>query len=153
MGQLALTAISGAASFVSSMQAGNTAAAEAKFQQKQYESASRDEILKATQEEVIRRRELNDTLSTINAVRAGRGLSLNSPTGKTIVKNTISEANKDIQIAKTNRLIMADANRQSGKFAGSRAQYERSSGTMKGFTSLLDSGYTISKMYKPMKVY
>ena len=142
---LAAAAISAAASVYSGVQQGNAADANAKFQQRQYEDSARDELLAGTQEEVVRRRELNDTLSTINAMRSGRGLSLRSPSARAIQKGTIDAASRDIGIAKTNRMVRADANRQSGRFARSVGKSEKSAamigGLAKGASTAL-GGYS-----------
>lgn len=129
MGQLAAVATIASAAFqvLGSMQQGNQGVADAKFQKQQMETAAADELLASTQEEAQRRKELNDTLSTIDAMRAASGLSLRSPTGRTIQKTNIANASNDIGIAKTNRMIRADQYQRQGAYGVSAAKAKRTS--------------------------
>ena len=107
------------------------------FEQRQAEDAAKDEILAATQEEVIRRRELNDTLSTIDAIRSARGLRTDSPTGKNIRRNIGKIAGENIRTGKINRLTRSNAFSQQARFAGRAGKDALSSGRTAAGISLL----------------
>ena len=127
-----LTAASAAFSIFGGMQQGNQGVADAKFQKQQMESAAADELLASTQEEAQRRKELNDTLSTIDAMRAASGLSLRSPTGRNIQRTNIENATRDIGIAKTNRMVRADQYKREGAYGVSAARSKRTSAIIGG---------------------
>lgn len=120
-------------SVASGIQQSSAANAQAKFQKQQMDTAARDELLAGTQEEVIRRRELNDTLSTINAMRAGNGLSLSSPTARTIERTNIDNAGRDIGIAKTNAAARSSSYRLQGQAAKIKGNTDSISALMGGF--------------------
>lgn len=137
-----------AMSVIGSVQEGRQAVADAKFEQRQYEDAARDELIASAQEEAQRRRELNDTLATIDAMRAGRGLSQQSPTARALRKSATDNAMTDIGIGKTNRLIAADTNRRLGAYGVSQAKSKRSLLMGKAVTSAVTGGSDLYDMYK-----
>ena len=74
--------------------------------------AEREEIA-ADQDEANRRREMNETLATIDAIRAGRGLSTASPTGVAIARTTTRDSLRDIRTARFSRYTRGQALRRS----------------------------------------
>lgn len=150
MAEVAMIAASTAFDAIGQAQEAKQKSREFKFQQTQYESAAQDEMLAATQEEAQRRRELNDTLSTIDAIRAGRGLSA-SPGGAVFKTAAIANAERDIGINKTNRMVRADANRQSAVFAKQNRSSAKKSAVFGVSKSLFSGGRDIYGIYKDKK--
>ena len=74
----------------------------------------------AQQAEARRREELTSSLETIDAIRAGRGLSLTSPTGKAIYDETIELAERDIGVEKANDAAKAEQIRTSANLTARR---------------------------------
>lgn len=133
------TAISTGSQMMAQKSAAEGAAQEAEFARRQAESAALDERLASTQEEVIRRRELNDTLSTLDAIRSSRGLSLNSPTGM-VQRKTIGNAYADdIRTGKLNRLTRQTAYQTKASFAARQGKSALKAGPI-GMLSALGSG-------------
>lgn len=97
------------------------------FQQRQLEGQQKDAQIAANQEDTTRRRELSETLSTIDAIRASRGFTKNSPTGDAIVRDIRETASADIRTSRLNNLFQADALRQQSNYAGEMASFSRSS--------------------------
>ncbi|TXH13843.1 MAG: hypothetical protein E6R03_10590 [Hyphomicrobiaceae bacterium] len=137
------TVASAGMSVVGGVQQANYAKAEAKFQQQQMNDAARDELLAGVQEETQRRKQLNDTMSTLNAMRAGRGLSLSSPSARVIEKTSITNASRDIGIAKTNAMVRSDSYRKQGQAARIKGQSAASSAIWGGVG---DAAGTASRM-------
>lgn len=129
--------LSGLGGMASANAQAEEAAQQRLFEQRQANEAAKDEILAATQEEVIRRRELNDTLSTIDAIRASRGLTLTSPTAGAIRKNIGKIAGENIRTGNINRLTRVSAYKQQANFAGQAADSALKSGRSAGGVSLL----------------
>jgi hypothetical protein len=150
MAEVALVAGSMAFDAIGQAQEAKQKSRELKFQQQQYESAAQDELLASTQEEAQRRRELNDTLATIDAMRAARGLSA-SPGGAVFKASAIANAERDIGINTTNRLVRADANRQSAGFARAGAKTVKKTGMFGIGKSLFSGGRDIYGIYNKGK--
>lgn len=133
MGQALLVAQT-VATVVGSIQQANAASAAAKaqaradanrleFEKQQYESAQRDELIAAKQEEALQRKELNDALSTIDAIRASRGMKFSTPTSEVITRDIKESATANIRTNRTNRLSRADNLRQRAEYSGNMAGY------------------------------
>ena len=150
MAEVALVAGSMAFDAVGQAQEAKQKSRELQFQQRQYESAAQDELLASTQEEAQRRRELNDTLATIDAMRAARGLSA-SPGGAVFKASAITNAERDIGINTTNRLVRADANRQSAVLARAGAKTVKKAGMFGIGKSLFSGGRDIYGIYNKGK--
>lgn len=107
------------------------------YTRRQAEGAAQDEQIASIQEETLRRRELNSTLSTIDAVRASRGLSLTSPGAQNYTKNVGNVAASDIRIAKVNRLTRAGAYNSQAAFAARQGKSAARAGQIGVYKSLL----------------
>lgn len=134
MGQLALIAtvaqtIGTVVQGISQYQQAQAEAENYKFQQKQFEAQEMDARIAANQEDTIRRRELSETLSTIDAIRASRGMTSSSPTGDALVRDIRQTSSADIRTARLNNLLRADSLRQNSVYAGELASNSRRSGT------------------------
>ena len=87
---------SGIFSLVSSRQQ----AKSLKVQARAADAAAKAELLRAKQTEAEHARTLNDTVATIDALRAGRGASLDSPTARLIERRT-RKRSADVMLAQT----------------------------------------------------
>ena len=110
---------------------------QAAYTRRQAEGAAQDEQIASIQEETLRRRELNSTLSTIDAVRASRGLSLTSPGAQNYTKNIGNIAASDIRIAKVNRMTRAGAYNSQAAFAARQGKSAARAGQIGIYKSLL----------------
>lgn len=133
------------------------AAAQAAFTRRQAEGAAQDEMIASTQEEAERRRELNSTLSTIEAMRAARGLRA-SPSGDAYTKNIGKIGADNIRVGKLNRLTRAVSYKQQAAFAAQQGKSALKAGQIGMATSLLSGaasgfssigGSSIFKSYQP----
>lgn len=140
---IALTAASTVMSVAGGVQQANYAKAESKFQENQLNDAARDELLAGVQEETQRRKELNDTLSTITAMRSGRGLSLSSPSARRIEKVSISNVGRDIGIAKTNSMIRSDSYLKRAQAARIKGKSTAQSAMMGGVSDAFSTAKTL----------
>ena len=110
MGETAIIAtaiaVSAAASAGTAIYTGQQQAAASKAnaqaQAAQYAEEQRAARLAAEQEEAAKRRTLDAVLSSQDAIRAGRGLDLGSPTGDAIRRDSIEQAEWDITTIRAN---------------------------------------------------
>ena len=96
------TAVGTATSVYGQQMAGQEAKRSADFEAQQYDRQAKAYMTQAAQDEAARRRDLESSLETIQVMRAGRGLSLDSPTGRAIVEGVTSRAEDDIHTSKAN---------------------------------------------------
>lgn len=134
-----MSAASGIAGMMGAKSQAEDEMAQAEFTRRQSESAASDEMLAATQEEVIRRRELNDTLSTLDAIRSSRGLSLTSPTGQVQARTIGNVAADNIRIGKLNRLTRSTTYKSQASLATQQGKRAVGAGTI-GMLSSLATG-------------
>jgi hypothetical protein len=98
------TAVGTATSIYGQQMAGAEARRAAEFEAQQLERQSKAYQTQAAQDEANRRGDLESSLETIQVMRAGRGLSLDSPTGAAILTSTTDRAERDITASKANIL-------------------------------------------------
>lgn len=128
------TVVSVAAAAGGAIQGMNAASAE----RQQYEEQAKIAETAAIQDEAQRRQELTRVLASQDAIRAGRGLDLYSPTGNAIRAGTIEQAETDIR---TSNLNYAGKSRFYGLGAeaadakGTQALFEGFAGVGKGLLS------------------
>lgn len=96
------TAVGTATSVMGQQMAGQEAKRSADFEAAQLERQSKAYQTQAAQDEANRRSDLESSLETIQVMRAGRGLSLDSPTGEAILTSTTDRAERDITTSKAN---------------------------------------------------
>lgn len=137
---VALSAVSTAAGIYSSIQQGEAQAAQLSYQQKQQQMREEQLRTQAMQAEAARREELTANLSTIEAIRAGRGLSQTSPTALVIRDDVSSDAMDNTRIERLNILNGAESARQSAEQSGNAASSAATAGWLKGGMSLLNFG-------------
>lgn len=112
--------------------AGKEQAAAARFEAAQLDERKKEletnesiQRTAANQGEARRLEELTSQLETINAIRAGRGVSMTSPTGTAIATSIAQDERRDIGIERTNALNEADASRRAAWNAGQEAGMAR----------------------------
>lgn len=88
----------------------------------QAEQSAKDEEIASAQEETARLKELRETLSTMDAIRANRGLRT-SPTARAISKDIRATAENDIRTNTLNRIGKAKALRIQASYAGSLSDF------------------------------
>ena len=90
---------------LSSIAGGRQGQASAEFEAAQFREEQENARVAAAQDEVQRRRQLSRTLSSINAIRAGRGVELfGGGTGDAIREQVTTEAEEDITTSRINLL-------------------------------------------------
>ncbi|MBK3775927.1 hypothetical protein GAY31_17470 [Azospirillum brasilense] len=137
---MALMAASTAVSVYSSVQQGQAHSAALKAQQQQQQQREEQLRTRAMQDEAARREELASNLSTIEAIRAGRGLSQSSPTALVIRDDLTDTAMDDMRVSRLNILNGAESARQSAQQAGNAASNALTAGYLGAGKSLLDFG-------------
>ncbi len=96
------------------------------------------------QDEAARREELASNLSSIEAIRAGRGLSQTSPTALVIRDDLTNDAMDDMRVSRLNILNGAESARQSAEQAGKAASNALTAGYLGAGRSLLDFGTSMA---------
>jgi hypothetical protein len=146
----ASSVVAGGASIAQGQARADAAEARAEAEAQQREIQAENAQIAAAQEEAQRRRELNDTLDTIQAVRASRGLQSTSPTGQNLVRRNVRQGERNIATARFNRMqqasrarMAADAARTQGRITSSAA---RTGGFLRAGSSLLSAGQSLSTL-------
>lgn len=124
--QTAFMLAGGLASAIGQSQAQEYAAAQSK-------RAAQIGKIQADQIDASYRAELNDTISSIRALRAGAGVGMDSPTGMAIEANEERKSNRDRRIEVGNRRMQAFQDEQDARFrkrAGQVALFSGVAGTL-----------------------
>jgi hypothetical protein len=103
----------------------------------QYEQNARNAMIAADERQAERLRDLQSTLSSINALRTGHGLDPASPTGTAIRDRVSEDANRAIGIDRTNALQQSSANYNAATAARSAGKAAYIGGFLKAGSSLL----------------
>lgn len=90
--------------------------AQGDLQAQRYRSA-------AAADEAQRRTELQSSLETIQAIRAGRGLDLDSPTGRAITRGVTATAEDNIMTSKNNYLLNSAQSELGAELSRRKARY------------------------------
>ena len=141
---IVLSAVSTAVGVYSSIKQGEAQSAALKAQQQQQQQREQQLRTQALQDEAARREELTSQLSTIDAIRAGRGMSGTSPTALVIRDDVTDDAMDNMRVSRLNILNGAESARQSAEQSGAAASTALTAGRLGAATSLLDFG---SKVY------
>jgi hypothetical protein len=141
---VAAAAVSAAASIESGRQQANAA----KLEQKQYEDQADIARVQGEQQEAARRQQLADTLATQSAIRAGRGVELDSGTGTLRESSTVAAA-RDIDTIKANSLNQQRSFGLNAAAAGERATGAMIAGIGGAASSLLSGASAYSSLSKP----
>lgn len=107
--EVALAAGAIGLSMASTVAGGMAAKRSADFEAQEMRLQAEREEIAADQDEAARRQEMNDTLATIDAIRAGRGLTGASPTAMTIARTETRDALSDIRTARFSRYSRGQA--------------------------------------------
>jgi hypothetical protein len=142
---VAAAAVSAAASIESGRQQANAA----KLEQKQYEDQADIARVQGEQQEAARRQQLADTLATQSAIRAGRGVELDSGTGTTLRESSTVAAARDIDTIKANSLNQQRSFGLNAAAAGERATGAMIAGIGGAASSLLSGASAYSSLSKP----
>jgi hypothetical protein len=135
---LAIAAVAASVLSAGTSVAGGFAARGAgKSEARQYEAEARFAATAAAQEETERRRVLGATLATQDAIRAGRGVDLFSPTGAAIRDETVATAQRDIDNIRLNGMRTTDRYNLAARNAEARGTQAFYGGLAGGFGSLL----------------
>ncbi|MFK8251783.1 hypothetical protein [Ancylobacter terrae] len=151
MGEIALIVGTGLKA-VGSVMAGREQARAAKFEQQQYGIQAQVERTAAAQAEARKREELTSALGTIQAVRAGRGVGMSSPTGMATLTTVASEMTRDARQASLNHLLKADQSRMAGALSGKKATYSLLSGLVDAGADIAGGVYDYSQLIAKPKV-
>lgn len=136
-----LLAVGTAFQAVGQVMPGNEASRAAKAEQQALQIQEQQQRTAAAQEEVRRREELTAQLGSMQAIRAGRGVGMSSPTGMAILTEVASDGTRDAQQASLNHLLQADASRMAAQSAGRKAKYTLLGGYLGAGADIFQAGY------------
>jgi hypothetical protein len=100
----------------------------------------------AAVDEAARRTDLESSLETIDAMRSGRGLSLDSPTGRAISRNVTATGERNIMTSKTNFLLDAEKSGFQGeqsRFQGEQTRFQGEQSRAQAELSRLKARYSL----------
>lgn len=117
--ETAIAIASGVAGLVGTVSEGVAAKNQADAQAAELRRQAEEAEIAADQEETARREQLREQLATVDAIRAARGLSGGSPTGKTIRRDQTQRGLRDFRVGRANALSRADAFRRSAQITQS----------------------------------
>jgi len=141
---LAMMAVATAVQVASASSQAAAAEEQANYEKEMMRRREEEAHTAALQAEAERRRELNATLNTISAVRAGRGLS-DTSMGATVLRDAVSDDQmRDLRNERLSLLSGADAARAAGVQAGNRASAARTAGNFAIAGSLLNFGTKVA---------
>lgn len=100
------------------------------FEQRQYARRGQAIRTAAAQDEANRYDDLESSLETISTIRSGRGLDLDSPTGRAIHDSVSTNALRDIRTSKSNYLMDAAGSDLASALAARKAAFATYSGQM-----------------------
>ena len=126
-------------SMASTVAGGMQAKRSAEFEAQEMRLQAEREEIAADQDEAARRKEMNDTLATIDAIRAGRGLSNATPTAMTVARTTTRDALSDIRTARFSRYSRGQALQRSA----TNTQSSGRSAMLRSFVSAGAQGLSI----------
>lgn len=145
---LALSAVSTAVGVYGSIKQGEAQSAAMKAQQQQQQQHEQQLQTRAMQDEAARREELVANMNTMDAIRAGRGLSGTSPTALVIRNDATNTAMDDMRVSRLNILNGAESARQQAEQYGSAASTALTTGYLSAGKSLLDFGTSAADRLK-----
>jgi hypothetical protein len=93
------------------------------FEAGQYDIQGKRIRSAAAADEAARRTDLESSLETIDAMRSGRGLSLDSPTGRAISRNVTATGERNILNSRTNMLLQAEQSDAQAELSRRKARY------------------------------
>lgn len=135
-----------AAQAVGGIMASREKSAAAQFEGEQYRIQRQQLLTAAQQDEASRRGNLNASIDTIMAIRAGRGVGQASPTATAIIDDIIGAAERDININRANILARADQSRMSAEFADRRKRMALTAGDIGAVSTLASAGFRYGRL-------
>jgi hypothetical protein len=102
------------------------------FEAGQYDIQAKRIRSAAAADEAARRTDLASTLENIDVLRSGRGLSLDSPTGRAISQHVTSVGENNILTARTNYLLQAEQSSAQAELSRRKARMSLISGDLAG---------------------
>jgi hypothetical protein len=93
------------------------------FESRQYDRQGKQIRIAAAQDEANRYDKLTSSLDTIAAIRAGRGLDLDSPTGRAIRQGQVSDALADIDTSRANSRIAEAQTKLASELAMRKSRF------------------------------
>lgn len=133
----------------SSVKQGEDAARAAAFEKQQRKIQEERTRTAAMQSEAHRREELNDSLGTIHAIRAGRGVAFGSPTGMALLTSEIEGEQSNIITERANYLTSADGFRLAAEEAGRRRRSSLLSGYLGAGQAVAGGVSSAYSMFRP----
>ncbi|MCA1831232.1 MAG: hypothetical protein LC750_00530 [Actinobacteria bacterium] len=100
------------------------------FESRQYERRGKAIRTAAAQDEAKRYDDLESSLETISAIRSGRGVDLDSPTGRAISDSVSAKALTDIRTSKSNYALEATSGDLASALAARKAAFTTYAGQM-----------------------
>lgn len=127
--------------------AGQEQAAAAEYEQSQLKIKQQQIMTAASQDEARRRDSLTSAMETSMALRAGRGVGTDSPTGGAIFDAGVSNAETDINTSRTNSAQSADSAGRSAVMQGRKAKYSLLAGDIAAGADIFGGISKASNMY------
>ena len=144
------SAISSVVGAVGSVVQGQAAQRAAESEAAQYRDDAETARVNAVIEETDRRKELQRVLATGEAVRAGRGLDLNTGSSDALRSASEADASRDINVIRANAFGRQNRNLLAADAASSRGSAAATSGYLRAGTQLLSAAGSGYSAYKQM---
>jgi hypothetical protein len=145
---LFMTIAGGLTQAVGHSMAGVETARAAEFEAQQYEIQAQSQRTAADQMEARRREELTSSLETIQAIRAGRNVGANSPTGEAILTSAIEDIERDIAIERGNYRRAADLSRRASIMQRRRGRTSLLAGDLQAGADLFSVGTRVGSILR-----
>lgn len=139
------TALSATGSVMSGQERSNAA----QFEASQYHIQEQQARTAALQDEAARRRDLTTSLETIQAIRAGRGVGSDSPTGTAILSSATGLAEDDILASRANYTSRADLANRASLLSERKARTSLLSGYLGAGESIVSGASRVLSPYRP----
>lgn len=151
MAALALPAliVGTAAQAGSQLMAAGERSAAADFEAQQYRQQVDAARTAALQDETARRRDLTSNIQAIQAIRAGRGVGMGSPTGTAILDNAIDLSEDDIATSKANYASKADLASRAATLSQRKASSSMLAGYLGAAGTVGSAGFRASTPFTP----
>lgn len=121
-------------------------AATAEFEAEQLKIQEQSNRIAASQAEAKRRNELVSSIETIQAIQAGRGVGLTSPTSVGIIGDVSASAERDIRAERLGYLTKAEQSRRLSEMATRKARYSLLAGDLEVAGAAVSGGTKIAQL-------
>lgn len=122
------------------MMAAREQSAAARFEAEQQKRQEQETRIAADQAETKRRDELTASLQTLAALRAGRGVGQQSPTGLAILNSTVEDGETDTRTERLSYLTRAEQFRMGSEMNQRKAKMSLIAGTVGAVSGLASAG-------------